>query len=119
MSFLDGVQARAAAAVRRIVFPESADERTRDAVAELARRRIVEPVVILDPAAPATHDAVRALGVDVRDPRTDPLGGRAAERLFEARKAKGLTKQQADELLHTPLFFADALVADGDVDGCV
>jgi phosphate acetyltransferase len=119
MTFLDGIQARAAAGIRRIAFPETADDRTRMAIAELARRRIVEPLAILDPAAPDTHAAVRALGVMVRDPRSDPLAVVAAERVFEARKTKGLTKEQAAALLHTPLFFADALVADGQVDGCV
>jgi phosphate acetyltransferase len=119
MSFLADVQSRAAATVRRVAFPESADARTRAAVAELARRRIVEPVVILDPAAPESHDAVRALGVEVRDPRTDLLSATAAATLFEARRAKGLTKGHAADLLNMPLFFADALVADGQVDGCV
>ncbi|MEO7083332.1 MAG: phosphate acetyltransferase [Gemmatimonadaceae bacterium] len=119
MNFLDNVQARASAAVRRIVFPESADDRTRVAVAELARRRIVEPILILDPGAPETHDAVRALGVEVRDPRTDSLGEAAADRLFAARSSKGVTKEQATTLLHVPLYFADAMVASGQADGCV
>src|SRR6185369_1727721 len=56
MSFLAGVQARAAASVRRIAFAESADERTREAIRELARRRVVWPVVVLDPLSPETHD---------------------------------------------------------------
>src|SRR5205807_3919539 len=72
-----------------------------------------------DPLAPETHDAVRALGVEVRDPRTDALAAAAAARLLGARKDKGLTKEHAIALLHTPLFFADALVAAGDADGCV
>ena len=119
MNFLEDVQARAAAGVRRIVFPESADDRTRAAVVELARRRIVEPVLILDPGSPESHDAVRAIAVEVRDPRTDVFSVEAAERLYNARRAKGLTKEAAHDLVHTPLYFADALVADGQVDGCV
>ena len=118
MTFLADVQARAAALRRSIAFPETADERTRAAIAELARRGIVRPVAILDPEAPETHAAVRALGVEVRDPLTDPLVVPAAERLLE-RRAQKLTKGKALELLHTPLFFADAMVAHGQVDGCV
>ena len=119
MSFLAGVQARAAASVRRIAFAESADERTRAAIVELARRRIVEPIAVLDPAAPETHDEVRRLGVEVRDPITDPLADVTAARLSEARRGKGLTKAASIDFLHTPLFFADALVASGEADGCV
>jgi len=119
LSFLADVQTRAAASVRRIVFPESADERTWAAVRELARRRIVEPIVVLDPAAPSSIDTVRSLGVEVRDPANDPLTASAAEALYRRRQQKGLTKEDALSLLHTPLFFADAMVAAGQADGCV
>jgi phosphate acetyltransferase len=118
MTFLADVHARAAASVRRIVFPEAHDERTRAAVIELHRRRIVEPILVLDPAMPDTHAAIRALGLEVRDPEADDFAERAAARLRE-RRADRLTKDVAIELLHTPLFFADALVADGQADGCV
>lgn len=119
MSFLEAVRTRAAARPRRIVFPEAADERTRAAVDTLARERIVEPVVLLDPAAPRTHADVRALGVETLDPATDPRCAADAAALFEARRAKGMTEAEADRLARTPLFFADALVRDGLADGCV
>jgi phosphate acetyltransferase len=118
MTFLADVHARAAATVRRIVFPEAHDERTRAAVVELHRRRIVEPILVLDPALPDSHHDIRALGVEVRDPSSDELVPRAARRLHE-RRADRLTKDAALDLLHTPLFFADALVADGQADACV
>jgi phosphate acetyltransferase len=118
MTFLADVHARAAATVRRIVFPEAHDERTRAAVVELHRRRIVEPIVVLDPALPDSHADIRNLGVEVRDPSSDDLVSRAAQRLHE-RRADRLTKDGAVDLLHTPLFFADALVADGQADACV
>jgi phosphate acetyltransferase len=119
VTFLSDVRARAAGCVRRIVFPESADPRTIAAVAELSRTRTIEPVMILDPLRPDSHAAVHALGVEVRDPATDPVTQTAAQRLVRERGAKGLTNAEALRLLHTPLFFADALVADGQVDGCV
>jgi phosphate acetyltransferase len=118
MTFLADVRARAAAAVRRVVFPEAHDERIRSAVVELHRRRIVDPILVLDPAFPDSHADIRALGLDVRDPSSDDLTSRAAERLHE-RRAGRLTKDAAVDLLHTPLFVADALVADGQVDACV
>jgi phosphate acetyltransferase len=118
MSFLSDVQARAAARVRRIVFPETADERTRQAIAELHRRKIVEPIAVLDPAAPATHDAVRALGVETVDPTRDPAAATAAEHLLR-RRAQRITRDEAVALCKTPLFFADGLVAEGAAGGCV
>lgn len=118
MSFLEGVRRRAGEARRRIVFPESSDPRTRAAVAALAAAGIVEPVLVLDPSAPETHAEVRALGVEVRDPRSDEIVEPSAERLRERRGGR-ITKEEATALIHAPLFFADALVADGQADGCV
>ncbi|HEY9227850.1 MAG TPA: phosphate acetyltransferase [Gemmatimonadaceae bacterium] len=119
MTFLADVQARASQTRRRIAFPETGDERTLIAATELARRRIVDPILILDPTLPESHARVRALGLEVKDPLTDPLALDAAHRLHGKRQHKGLTKEGALELLHTALYFADALVADGIVDGCV
>ena len=119
MTFLDDIRARAARTRRRIAFPETADARVRNAIAELARLGIVEPIAVLDPAAVATHDAVRMLGVEVRSPVADPLADHAAQRLLALRAGKGLTNEQAAAFLHTPLFFADAMVAAGEADGCV
>lgn len=119
MNFIADVRRRAAESRRRIVFPESADERTRHAVAALKKDGIVEPILILDPAHSETHADVRAVGVQVLDPLTDPFGERAMSLLLERREKKGLAKDEASAFVKTPLFFADALVADGRADGCV
>ena len=118
-TFVELLRSRAARSPRRIVFPESADARVRSAVELLARERIVEPIVVLDPAAPETHDAVRALGVETVDPLTDPRAARIAPDLLERRAGKGLSEADAREHAKHPLFFADALVRHGDVHGCV
>jgi phosphate acetyltransferase len=119
MTFVAEVRARAARTPRRIVFPECTDERTLLAVGELARLRIVEPIAILDPSEPETHSGIRAAGVAVRDPSDDAAATRIADRLFDRRRAKGITKDEARALANTPLYFADGLVALGDADGCV
>ena len=122
MSFLEEIRTRATAARRRIVFPESSDARTVDAVKVLVRGRIVDPGLVLDPARPETHSSVRALsseGIEVLDPATDVRTERVATELLELRSSKGLTEERADELSRTPLYFADGLVRSGEVDGCV
>ena len=122
MSFLDSVRVRASATRRRIVFPESADERTLTAVTELARQRVVAPVVVLDPERPDTHAAARGLqseGIEIIDPARDPRREWAVSELFAARRAKGLSEPDARKLVAQNLFFADALVRRGDADGCV
>ena len=119
MTFLADVRARAARHPRRIVFPESADERTLAAVRALAADRIVTPVLVLDPAAPGTHAAARATGVEVIEPATDPRRERVVDDLLQARAKKGLAPDAAAVLATTPLYFADSLVRHGEADGCV
>ena len=121
MRFTADLLARAAATRRRIVFPESGDARTLDAVRTLARDRVVEPVLVLDPAAPETHATARSLGVEAVDPRTDArrLDVAAALERGRPRKGKGMAPEEAERLSATPLYFADGLVAAGEVDGCV
>ena len=118
-TFMDLIRSRAARRPRRVVFPETADTRVRTAVDFLVRERIVEPVLVLDPAAPDTHAVVEALGAETIDPRHDPRVARTAADLLERRAAKGLS--EADALRHAshPLFFADGLVRHGEADGCV
>jgi phosphate acetyltransferase len=118
-TFIDLLRARAARVRRRIVFPETADLRVRAAIEVLARERIVEPIAVLDPGAPETHDAVRALGVEIVDPSTDARRSRAAADIMAVRGRKGLTEVGADDYARHPLFFADDIVRHGDADGCV
>lgn len=119
MTFLGDLLERAASHRRRIIFPESADPRTLAAVRTLAGDRIVEPVLVLDPAQPESHATVRALGLETLDPLTDPRRVSIASALERGRKRKGIPAAEADRLSALPLYFADGLVEAGDVDGCV
>lgn len=117
--FLATLRARARAARRRIVFPESADPRVQSAIRTLAAERIVEPIAVLDPSRPESHAAVRSLGVEVVDLRADEQQERVATDLLARRAAKGLTAEEARELGKDPLYKADDLVLHGEADGCV
>lgn len=117
--FLASLVTRASALRRRIVFPEAADERVRAAIRSLKAARIVEPVVVLDPARDDVRPDVLQLGVETIDPRTDARAGRLAADLMMRRAARGMTEAQAATLARHPLFLADNLVLHGEVHGCV
>ncbi|MFL5560422.1 MAG: phosphate acetyltransferase [Gemmatimonadaceae bacterium] len=119
MHFIADVRHRAALARRRIVFPESGDERTLAAVAVLADEGIVEPVLLLDPAAPETHAAARATGVETIDIAAPAIADATAHRLLERRRAKGLTDQMAARYARDTMYAGAALVAAGGADGSV
>ncbi len=119
MRFIEELRTRAAAAPRRIVFPESADERIIDAVRVLAAERIVEPMAVLDPAAPDSHALLQQLNIPVLDPRDPNRVEAIASRLAARRRQRGLALSEAELLCATPLWHAVGLVATGEADGCV
>ncbi len=109
--FVRSITDRAKARQRTLVFPESQDERTVQAVRSLHERGIVRCVLVGEgPDVPGVERVVPAV-----DRRRD----RIVELLLARRSAKGLTADVAEELSRRPLYFADGLVALAEVDGCV
>lgn len=114
MNVLAELHERARQRRARILLPESNDPRVTQAAAILASEGLAEPVLIETPGmaqVPGNVETVR--------PASDPRRERFAERLFERRKHRGMTIEQARERLLNPLMFAGSLLAAGDVDGVV
>jgi phosphate acetyltransferase len=112
--FIDDLIAAASANPQRIVLPEGGDPRTVEAAREVARRGIASVTVLGDPSAldlPA--------GVAVADHRTSPDRDRYAQALYELRKNKGVTLEDAYRLLDDELYFGVMMVKLGDADGMV
>lgn len=118
--FLASLRQRAAAVPRRIAFPETADPRTLTAVAQLQRERLVVPVLIGEPPVRElfAQQGGDADTIELISPLGSARRGELTEHLRQ-RRAGRLSREQATATLHDPLFFATALVALGDVDGCV
>jgi phosphate acetyltransferase len=112
VDFIASVLARAAKQRRRIVLPESADERVREAARALKESGVVEPVLVgpRDTAIPGIEH------VDVADVA---LHKRVRALLLERRRSKGMTEDEADELSHSPLLVANGLVKWREAHGCV
>ena len=105
---------KARRAGKRIVLPEAQDPRVLQAAARLAQERLCVPVLVdtgKAGAAPA--------GVEVVRPARDPRTQRFAEELFELRKAKGMTLDEARKKVLEPLYFGAFLVRSGDCAGGV
>jgi phosphate acetyltransferase len=121
-AFVEGIEARAAALQRRIVFPEGEDPRTVRAVAELSRKSVVRPVVLGRPDR--VLEALAAEGVDenavmVLDPAHDERSDAFADLLYQRRWDRGLTRMEAAETVREPLMFGALLVRTGEADGSV
>lgn len=118
MSFLEGIRRRARERRRTIVLPEGLDERTVAAANRLAEEGLAEPVVLAPSDAPIDraggHPAIRWM-----DPTSDPRVDQLAAILWERRRGKGMTQEDALAVTADPLLFGALLVAAGEADGSV
>jgi phosphate acetyltransferase len=91
---------RARRARRRIVFPEARDPRVAEAAARLSAEGLAEPILPDERLLAANRE-------------------RYAELLFQRRRAKGMSADEAFAALVDPLLFGALMVHAGDADGCV
>jgi phosphate acetyltransferase len=117
MGFLEELAKRAAAVQGRVVLPEGDDPRIVEAAEQLQSRKVCQ-VLLLVPKEKrgAAHEALAKLGVELVDPATDPRRPELAELLYQRRRAKGWSREQADQALADPLYFASCMVAAGYAD---
>ena len=122
VEFASRLLAAAAAAPRRIAFPESDEPRTLRAVARLAAQRIVQPVLVgARPAIEraAAREGVALDGILLMDPADPEVRARARYAAAAALEGKGMTAEDLARLTEHPLYAAAALVAAGEADGSV
>jgi phosphate acetyltransferase len=120
MEFLESIRRRASEDPRTLVFPEGEDERTVQAVVRLAAEGLARPIILGGAATRALLERFGAgAGVEVVDPATDPRRAVLAARLFERRKARGMTEEEAFSRAASPLLFGVLMVGAGLADGSV
>lgn len=104
---------------KTIVFPEvSFSDRTVEAVKILQKQKIVKVLLVGDASALILRDRIFEK-FDIVNPVTFPDRDKLVKTLFEKRKEKGMTLEQADELEKDPYYFATLLVECGYADGMV
>lgn len=120
MKLIDRIIAQAKQAGKTIVLPESEDIRVLQAAAEVVRQGIAKVVLIGDEAAVLqTPNCPDLTGVRFVNPLTYEKREAYVEAFYELRKAKGMTREKAEETLKDYTFFAVMMVKMGEVDGMV
>ena len=120
--FTHQLMERARADRQRIVLPEGDDDRILKAAGRLLLRGVAELTILGEEIGVRTRAA--ELGVDlssatVVDPRTSDLCEGFAAQYAELRKAKGVTLEQAREIIRDVSYFGTMLVHNDIVDGMV
>jgi phosphate acetyltransferase len=122
MNVLERILDKAKNLQRHIVLPEGEDERMIQAAALFRDKGLGKPTLLGDPAvitASAKKYSVPLEGIGVIDPKTSNRLPAYADALFELRKHKGLTSEQAAETVLKPLYFGAMMVRHGEADGSV
>lgn len=121
MDLVQQIIARAKSNKQRIVLPESTEERTLTAADRVLAEDIADIILIGKPAE--IHALADKLGLKnigkatIIDPETSPKAEEYAQLLAELRKKKGLTIEQARELVKNPLYYGCMIIKTGDADG--
>jgi phosphate acetyltransferase len=107
---------------KHIVLPEGNDDRILRAAGRLLQRGVADLTILGDENASRSRAA--ELGVDlgnavVLNPRTSELCDRFADQYAQLRAKKGVTVEQAREIIHDVSYFGTMLVYNELVDGMV
>ncbi len=104
---------------KSIVFPEVGfSARTIEAVKLIAKKKIAKPILIGDESALILRDKSLS-NFQIINPYTFSARDELIKRLYQKRKDKGLTLEEAESLAMDPYYFATLLVDMGFADGMV
>ncbi len=122
MSMIEKVWNKARADVKRIVFPEGDDQRTILAAVKLREEGLAAPILLGNEEAirAEAEKAGAALGeIPLIDPETSEKTEAYAQALYELRKNKGLSPEEAGKLARDVMYYGILMVKLGDADGLV
>lgn len=121
MNLLDSLIEKAKTNKQRIVLPEGTEKRTLTAADQLIRDNVAEIILL------GNRDEIQERAQELRlehtnratiiDPKNHEKKEVYANLLFELRKNKGMTLEQADKIVEDPLFLACLMIKNGDADG--
>jgi len=116
-----GILERAKANRQRIVLPEANEERTLKAADRVLADEIADIILIGNPndihAMAQTYGLNHIDKATLIDPMNNPKSEEYATLLAELRKKKGMTIEQARELVKDPLYLGCMIIKTGGADG--
>ncbi|NMD37150.1 MAG: phosphate acetyltransferase [Christensenellaceae bacterium] len=123
MSVVEVIKNKAKSNIKKIVLPEGNEPRTVQASALIAKEGIAHIILLgdkreIEQVANETNTDLN--GVEIIDPKTSDKSEEYANLLFELRKNRGMTIEEATNLtLNNTLYFGVLMVKNNDADGMV
>ena len=120
MAIIDTIKAKARARVMHIVLPEGEETRNVHAASIIQKEGLARLTLLGDAEKiKAAYPDVCLCGVEIVNPATSEKAPEYAAKLYELRKAKGMTEEKAAELVKDPMYYGVMMVKMGDADGLV
>ena len=121
MSLLNQIMKRAKANPQRIVLPEGTEIRTLKAADIILKDKAAKLILIGNKAeiyALAEKEGLKYIvEATIVDPETNSNMEQYADLLYELRKSKGMTREEASTWVKNPLYLACLMIKNGDADG--
>ena len=128
MNFIENIKSRARLEIKTIVLPEAEDIRTLKAT-EIALKEKYANIILVGEKEKivelAKDNNIKLEGAEIVEPQTSPNYEKYSNLLYELRKHKGMTLEQAKTIALDPVYFGMLMVkdeetkADGLVSGAV
>ena len=119
---IEKIKSKARENKKRIVLPEGDEPRTVKAAVDIVKDGLAVPVLLGNPekiAKVASEQGVDVSGIKIVDPLTSEKAEEYAKSLYELRKAKGVTEDDAKKLVADPMYYGIMMVKLEDADGLV
>jgi phosphate acetyltransferase len=120
--FINSIRTKAKARNFTVAFPDADDIRTLKASIFLKNEKIAQPVLVGNPekiVKVANDNHIDISRITIHNPEDSELTNEFSKLLFEKRKSKGMTEEQATETIKDPLYFAGLLLETDRVKAVV
>lgn len=124
MSFIEDVKKRAKKNIKTIILPEAEDKRVLEAAEKVTKEGFAK-IILLGSEERIKEDEKKYHldlgGVEIIDPKLSSKKQEYSQMLYELRRAKGMTQEEAKELISNPAYFGMMMLKDenSNADGLV
>ena len=122
MNFIEIIKEKASKDIKTIVLPEATDIRVLKATEIINKEKFAKVVLIGNEAEVnklLKENNINIGNTKIINPEKSEKKEEYANTLYELRKAKGMTKEQAEELILNPVYYGMMMVKLDEADGLV
>ena len=122
MSFIEEIKDRAKKDIKTIILPEAEDIRVIEAASKIAKEGFAKVILIGNEEQVEKDAKEKGLdlnGIEIINPEKSNKKEEYSNKLYELRKNKGMTIEQAQKLVLDPVYYGMMMVKNEDADGLV